>query len=224
MRLAPEDGVFEAHWGGGTIRARSVLLATGVRNRRPPMDEAVHDDALARGLLRYCPICDAYEVTDKRVGVIGDDSHGVSEAAFLRGYTADVTFIAPDTAHTLKKADAKRLEALGVPAVDGPCSAITVEGDCIVVEAAEGRHVFDSVYPALGSDIHSDLAAAAGAELTGAAGCILVDDHQRTSVPGLYAAGDVVLGLDQISNAMGQGGVAATTIRNDLTKDAPLLR
>jgi thioredoxin reductase (NADPH) len=51
-----------------------------------------------------------------------------------------------------------------------------------------------------------------------------VDVRQRTSVPGLYAAGDVVIGLDQISHAMGEGGVAATTIRNDLAKDRPILR
>ena len=50
----------------------------------------------------------------------------------------------------------------------------------------------------------------------------MVDDHQRTSVPGLYAAGDVVKGLDQISHAMGEGGVAATTIRNDLCPTTPL--
>ena len=49
-------------------------------------------------------------------------------------------------------------------------------------------------------------------------GCIGVDAHMRTSVPGVYAAGDVVIGLDQISHAMGEGGVAATTIRNDLAK------
>jgi thioredoxin reductase (NADPH) len=55
-------------------------------------------------------------------------------------------------------------------------------------------------------------------------GCIPVDAHQRTSIPGIYAAGDVVKGLDQISHAMGEGGVAATTIRNDLANKAPLLR
>jgi thioredoxin reductase (NADPH) len=82
--------------------ARTVLLATGVTNRRPPMDEELHDDALARGLIRYCPICDGYEVTDKKVGVIGSDSHGVAEALFLRSYTADVTLIAPDKAMRLK--------------------------------------------------------------------------------------------------------------------------
>jgi thioredoxin reductase (NADPH) len=54
--------------------------------------------------------------------------------------------------------------------------------------------------------------------------CIKVDAHQRTSIPGLYAAGDVVIGLDQISHAMGEGGVAATTIRNDLFEKNPRWR
>jgi thioredoxin reductase (NADPH) len=51
-----------------------------------------------------------------------------------------------------------------------------------------------------------------------------VDDHQRTSVAGLYAAGDVVKGLDQISHAMGEGGVAAVTIRNDMAEKQALVR
>jgi len=54
--------------------------------------------------------------------------------------------------------------------------------------------------------------------------CIIVDSHMRASVPGLYAAGDVVIGLDQISHAMGEGGVAATTIRNDLCAQRPRWR
>src|SRR5690349_4034610 len=53
-----DAGTFTATWGSGEAKARSVLLATGVSNRRPPMDEELHDDALARGLVRYCPICD----------------------------------------------------------------------------------------------------------------------------------------------------------------------
>ena len=69
-----------------------------------------------------------------------------------------------------------------------------------------------------------DAVDAVGAAITGDTSCIRVDSHQRTSVPGLYAAGDVVLGLDQISHAMGEGGVAATTIRNDLAKERPILR
>ena len=223
-RLDRVEGGFQAEWGEGSVTARTVLLATGVTNRRPPMDEELHDDALARGLIRYCPICDGYEVTDKKVGVIGSDSHGVAEAVFLRGYTADVTLIAPHRALDVSEGDRRRLDELGIETVDGPCAAVAAQEDCIVVDTADGHYAFDSVYPALGSDTHTELAEQVGAELSEETGCILVDDHQRTSVPGLYAAGDVVLGLDQISHAMGEGGVAATTIRNDLAKERPIKR
>jgi thioredoxin reductase (NADPH) len=222
-RLDCEGELFTAAWGSGSATAKTVLLATGVTNRRPPMDEALHDDALARGLIRYCPICDGYEVTDKKVGVIGSDSNGVAEALFLRSFTADITLIAPHAELDLEPEDHQRLEAAGIVMVDGPAQAVAITGDCIVVDTAEGHFTFDSVYPALGSDTHTQLAEMVGARLD-EDGCIGVDARQRTSVPGVYAAGDVVIGLDQISHAMGEGGVAATTIRNDLAKEQPLLR
>ncbi|MBA3512593.1 MAG: NAD(P)/FAD-dependent oxidoreductase [Sphingomonas sp.] len=217
------SGLFAGTWGSGGESARTVLLATGVTNRRPPMDEELHDEALARGLIRYCPICDGYEVTDKKVGVIGSDSHGVAEAVFLRGYTADVTLVAPHDALKLAPDDREKLKMAGINCVDGPAQAVAALDKCIVVDTAEGHYTFDSVYPALGSDTHTQLADMLGARLN-EQGCIGVDAHQRTSVEGAYAAGDVVIGLDQISHAMGHGGVAATTIRNDLAKQRPILR
>jgi thioredoxin reductase (NADPH) len=218
-----ESGLFTATWGSGCWQARTVLLATGVANRRPPMDEELHADALARGLVRYCPICDGYEITDKKVGVIGSDSHGVAEALFIRGYTADVTLIAPDKALRLKAEDQAKLKQAQIDCVDGPAQAVAIPDGCIVVDTAEGHYTFDSIYPALGSDTHTQLAEMVGAKLS-ADCCIVVDSHMRTSVPGLFAAGDVVIGLDQISHAMGQGGVAATTIRNELFAQEPRWR
>jgi thioredoxin reductase (NADPH) len=218
-----EDCLFTATWGSGCRTARTVLLATGVTNRRPPMDEKLHDEALLRGLVRYCPICDGYEVTDKKVGVIGSDSHGVAEALFLRGYTADLTLIAPDKALRLKPEDYEKLKAAGIDCIDGPTQAVAISDEFIVVDTPAGHHTFDSIYPALGSDTHIQLAEQVDAELSESR-CIRVDSHMRTSIPGLYAAGDVVIGLDQISHAMGQGGVAATTIRNDLAEKEPMFR
>jgi thioredoxin reductase (NADPH) len=218
-----ETELFTATWGSGQRTARAVLIATGVTNRRPPMDEDLHDDALARGLVRYCPICDGYEVTDKKVGVIGSDSHGVAEALFIRSYTADVTLIAPDKSLSLKPEDAAKLKNAGIDCVDGPAQAVAFAKDCITVDTAEGHFTFDSIYPALGSDTHTQLGEMVGATLA-EDGCFKCDDHQRTSVKGLYAAGDVVHGLDQISHAMGEGGVAATTIRNDLCAAEPRWR
>jgi len=213
---------FIARVGERDYPARAVLLATGVVNHRPEMDDALHAEALERGLLRYCPICDGYEITDKRIGVIGTGDRGTNEALFLRGYSADVTLIAPES-HDLPEASATALDAAGIARIEGPCGNYAIEGDRIAVDTAEGRLSFDSIYPALGSRIRSGLAVQAGARAA-EDGCLEVDDHQRTSVPGLFAAGDVAKGLDQISHAMGEAGVAATTIRNMLAEQRPLRR
>lgn len=164
----------------------------------------------------------SYEVTDRRVAVLGTGERGCKEAIFLRSYTADVTLVAPENGHELDPADFRLLRDAGVE-VEGSCRAITLEDQAIVLQVNGDRLIFDSLYPALGSDICSDLAVPLGAAVAGE-GCLLVDAHQRTTVSGLYAAGDVVLGLDQISHAMGEGGVAATTIRNDLARQTPLHR
>ena len=222
--IEPEGEEFRIVTDHGTYRARTVLLATGVVNHRPAgLLPEVHDPALARGLLRYCPICDGYEVTDKSVGVIGTGDHGMREALFLRGYTRDVTLIAPEAEHMLDDACAAKLDGAGITRIDGPCGNWSIEGDRLALDTARGRMAFDSVYPALGSRIRSHLAVAAGARASDE-GCLEVDDHQRTSVPGLFAAGDVVKGLDQISHAMGEAGVAATTIRNLLSERRPIRR
>lgn len=218
-----EGDLFVARMGDETLRTHSILLATGVVNNPPDIAPEIHDEALSRGLLRYCPICDGYEVTDKRIGIIGSRAHGHNEALFLRMYSKDVTLIAPDGGHALSTEEKARLDEAGIIVQDGPCASLKVEGTTIVVPVAGNAFRFDTVYPALGSVIRSELAVMLGAETTDE-GCIIVDAHQRTSVAGLYAAGDVVRGLDQISHAMGEAGVAASAIRNDLSRKRLLLR
>lgn len=223
VSLQGGPGMFAAHAMEGVFQARTVLMATGVFNRRPSMPANVHDEALARGLLRYCPICDGYEVTDSAVAVIGTGEHGTNEAEFLRSYTADVTLIAPTGSHELDAAQRSRLKNGAIQTVDGPCLGFELMQDGIAIATPTGRRSFATVYPALGSHIRSELAARLDAEVS-RDGCLIVDNHQRTSVAGLYAAGDVVRGLDQLSYAMGQGGVVAVTIRNDLARLTPLRR
>lgn len=70
-RIETVDGkadAFEAIGSTVTIAARAVLIATGVENRRPALDADTHRDALQRGVLRYCPVCDAYEATGLTIG------------------------------------------------------------------------------------------------------------------------------------------------------------
>jgi thioredoxin reductase (NADPH) len=76
--------------------ARNIILATGVFNHRPPLSTQHHDRGVAEGLIRYCPVCDAYEIRDMRIAVLGNDTHGFDEASFVRHYSTSVTLIPPD--------------------------------------------------------------------------------------------------------------------------------
>ena len=222
--LGGQAGDFTAQLPNSRVfRARAVILATGVFNHRPDIAGELHDQALQRGFLRYCPVCDGFEVTDQNVAVIGSGAHAAKEATFLRAYTDRVTIVPPDRDACFDAAQRADLAAIGVAILSGPAAAFRLEADGLSFEAAGRRLTFDAIYPALGSTVRSELARGLGARLTDD-GCITVDAHQRTSVPGLYAAGDVVIGLDQISHAMGEAGVAATTLRNDLAAASPQLR
>lgn len=221
-KLARDGDLFRAEVNGRSLAARAVLLATGVVNRQPRMDKADHDRAMARGLIRYCPVCDGYEVSGKRVGVIGASGHGVAEALFLRTYTDRLTLM-PQNFAELGEDDRQRLAGHGIELVERPVREFRVGDDAIeaVVEGGETL-AFDSIYPALGSEPRSDLARQLGGALSDE-GCIIVDAHQATNVPGLYVAGDVVQALDQISVAMGHAAIAATAIHNRLRKEEGLV-
>ena len=203
----------------GNVTARTVLFATGVDNRRPEMDEAVHREALAAGQLRYCPICDGWEAGGPefgaRIGVVGADGHGVAEALFLRAYTPHVTLFTRNDCQ-LNEDDRADLARQGVAWDPRPVSNYDFSGDGVRLCFADGDAVhIDTLYPALGSEPNVELIARLGLRMDGE-NCIVCDPHQRLGLKGLYAAGDVVAALDQISVAMGHAAVAAVTIHNDL--------
>ena len=90
------------------------------------------------------------------------------------------------------------------------------DGCTVVVDGT--RHVFDTVYPVLGSDAQGELAVALGADCDDD-GALVVDASQQTSVEGLYACGDIVSALNQISVAVGQAAIAATAVHNRLPRN-----
>ena len=140
-RIEPVGRDFRIHAGDRSFDARTVLLATGVVNNRPDMDCEAHDAALAAGLIRYCPICDGYEVTDKRVAVIGTGGHGSAEAVFLRGYSRDITLVSPEAGHELDRECTNELERLGIARVDGPCGGYAIEDGRLAFDTARGRRI-----------------------------------------------------------------------------------
>ncbi|MDP1619267.1 NAD(P)/FAD-dependent oxidoreductase [Phenylobacterium sp.] len=195
FRLDAEGEVFEA---------ATVLLATGIIDRMPEI--AGVDAALASSLARVCPICDAYEAIDAKLAVLGDGPLALREADFLRTYSQDVTVLMLGEA-------AKTAGALSVALGD-----IRFEGrQVIVAQQDQPEQRFDYLYLALGCAIQAGLATALGAGQDDS-GKLLADARQMTTVDGLYAAGDVVLGLNQIAVATGEAAIAATAMHNRLRK------
>jgi thioredoxin reductase (NADPH) len=220
LRKTP-DGRFAATvqetGGGGTRRmeARRVLLATGSVDVEPDLPDL--PDAVRRGLVRYCPICDGFEARGQRMAVIGHGKRGAGEAGFIaRTYSDDVTLLTLGRpTDGLGSEERERLEGQGVRIVEHPVAALDVRDDRIAAlrtgDGAEMR--FDVLYSALGLEYRATLGRSLGAEQD-ANGSLLVDAHNQTTAKGLYAIGDVARGLDQVVVAMGHAAVAATHIHN----------
>lgn len=211
------DGTFTASSGGRTLRSLSVLMATGLVDRQP--DTEGLRDGIAHGSIRFCPICDGYEAMDKRVGVLGPFESAGNKALFLRTYSRDITLFATGSDSAAAPELRDRLRQAGI-VLGGQPSVVAPDGETVRVTAGGGKsYVLDALYPAMGCDVRSGLATKLGAACT-AYGTLQVDEHQRTTVEGLYGAGDVVTDLHQLSVATGHAAIAATAIHNGLTRNA----
>ena len=218
VSLQREGGGFVATAASGAAwRASHVLLATGIVDRMPPI--AGIEAAIAAGVVRLCAVCDGYEANDERIAVYGPVEEAISHAVFLRTFSRSVTAIASEAARpdarSLALAQRARVEVLPMP------SRLRHDGKRCRVEfdpadaADAGTRDFDTFYPVLGADARSELATALGARVDDNRE-LLVDEQQQTSVDGLYAVGDVVSALNQISVAVGHAAIAATAIHNRL--------
>jgi thioredoxin reductase len=169
--------------------------------------------------LLHCPYCHGWEVRDQPLGVLGTHPAAVLHAQLVRQWSDDVVFFA----HRVEVAsfDRARLEARGIPVIDGEVVRLTVERDRLTgVELADGRVVPRAavfVRPAnvprpgwpleaLGVDVDDG-------------GFAAVDRDGRTSAPGVYAAGNVVDPRAPVIAAAGTAATAAMAINADLVQD-----
>ena len=210
-----EEGGFRLDLLGRSLRSRTVVLACGTVDKEPPLPDV--RDAIRRGLIRICPICDAYEAIGKSIGVIGDGPHGAREALFLTDYSDRVALIHVGAGQALTGQDRAALSQGRVELIETAVASLVLDRrriSAVCLAQGEPRR-FDTLYSGLGCAPRTGLARGAGAAVD-AEGRLVVDRRQQTSVPGLYAAGDVVRGLNQISTAEGEGAIAATDIHNRL--------
>lgn len=136
-------------------------------------------------------------------------------ATFLRRLAGIVTVISL----TELEAETEGLHALaaksGIAVRSNPSHLAFDQEGCQFTSDGQAVERFESLYPVLGAKGQTQIAVAMGAE-TDAGGELIVDGHMQTTVADLYAAGDVVSGLNQVSVAVGNAAMAATAIHNSL--------
>jgi thioredoxin reductase (NADPH) len=210
------SGDFELITPRQRATCRTVLLATGIADVQPDMAHLL--TAIRTGHVRLCPVCDGYEVIDKEVAVLGSLEKAIEKALFLRPYTGKLTIVLTE-ATQVSEERRDVIAGAGISLHESPISDLFIEGDEITAVLSDGTQFsIEVLYPALGSVVRSQLATALGAKCM-PSGYLEVDSHQRTSVPRLYAAGDVVNELNQICVATGHAAIAATDIYNTLRRE-----
>ena len=210
-----ESGIFVVKTKTGTQLAKTILLATGVEDVEPVFPNDL--DGIQRGLIRHCPVCDAFEVIDKKIAVIGEGSAGLEQALFMRTYTKDLYLLTLGKTCNWKKSELQKIKAAELNIIHLPVEdielttskvKISFQGDvCLEVNC---------LYSALGTYKNNKLALDLNARMD--KGLLVVNKFQQTSVKGLYAAGDIVAGLHQVCVAESQAAVAAWDINKHCKK------
>jgi thioredoxin reductase len=200
---------------GPALRARRVLVATGLRDVIPEIKGA--PERWGRDFL-HCPYCHGYEVRDQPLAVIGGSAEAVQHALLIRQWSSDVVLLTHG--EELTPESERLLAARGVPVERGPVERLVVQEDQLAsVELSGGRQVPVKAAFVRPSFVPNDaLLSVLGCERDGA-GWVVTDPVGRTSVAGVWAAGNVVDPRAQVITAAGQGSSAAIALNADLIEE-----
>ncbi|TDN91127.1 NAD(P)/FAD-dependent oxidoreductase [Microbacterium sp. BK668] len=190
------DGRFVVTTSGGSLRARSVVLATGMRDVLPAIPGLA--EAWGREVAQ-CPFCHGHEYAGRVVALLADGEHARLLEAMLRPIVADVVALSPGTVRKARRAD----------------------GGMVLTLTDGGQRTVDGVFVAATSHQSAPFAAQLGCRLTPSGG-IEIDAMGRTSVPGVYAGGDLAHvaaapgPLVSLAAAIAAGQLAAATCVREL--------
>ncbi|WP_052173604.1 NAD(P)/FAD-dependent oxidoreductase [Embleya scabrispora] len=201
--------------GGATLRARRIVVATGLRDELPAIPgvrERWGTDVL------FCPYCHAYEVRDRPIGVLGTHPRAVQHALLLRQWSHDVVYFAHD--RDLDARERRQLAARGITVAEGTIKRLVTEDDRLRgVELVEG-HVFPRsavfVFPDMvpHDTLLTDLGCGRDDD-----GWVNTDATGRTGVSGVWAVGNVTDPRALVITAAGQGAAAAFALDHDLVAE-----
>jgi thioredoxin reductase len=200
---------------GSVLEARRLLVTTGLRDELPDIPGV--RERWGRDLL-HCPYCHGHEVRDQQLGVLGGSGDAVQHALVVRQWSGDVVFFSQGS--VLTPDDRERLVARAIGIVDEPVRRLIVEDDRLRgVELADGRVVpRDAVFVRPAFVAHADLLLDLGCA-TDDHGWVVADPTGRTSVAGVWAAGNAVNPRAQLITAAGEGSAAAISLNTDLVDE-----
>jgi thioredoxin reductase len=201
-----------------TFEARRLLLATGLRDLTP--DCPGFRDFYGASVF-HCPDCDGFEVTGKRVAVLGSGRETVGFTLNLLTWTEDLTLITDGRGEELTEEHRAKLAEFDINITDQRIARL--EGDVQAHRLARvcfedgGALECDALFFNLGTFPASSLHEMLGCRLDEECGLVWVDDEQQTSVPGVYAVGDITPRSQLAVVAAAEGAMAAIHIHKSLT-------
>ena len=213
------DGDFAVSLAGGrTVRARALVVATGLKDELPAVPGLA--ERYGRDVL-HCPYCHGWEVRDQPFGVLASGPMSVHQALMVSQWSKDVTLFLHEVAEiTLTDDVLRRLAVAGVKVVPGEVADLVVSDDRLTgVRLSDGTvHDRSVLFTAPRAVPRTDLLARLGARMqeTPFGTYPVIDERGLTTVPGLWAAGNVSGFAEQVINAAGRGYRAGAAINGEL--------
>jgi thioredoxin reductase len=209
----------DAFWvllaGGVRVSTRRALVTTGLRDELPDIPGMA--DRWARDVL-HCPYCHGHEVRDRPLGVIGGTPGAVRYAHIVRQWTHDLVYFTPPG--TLTPAERSQLVARAIGIVESGIEQLVIENDQLRgVQMSDGSVVArDAIFVPPRFLSNNQLLLGVGCDVDDG-GWVNADAGGRTSVRGVWVAGNVVDPRAQVITAAGAGSAAAIAINADLVED-----
>lgn len=212
--ITPDEGYFRITLDNGSgLTTRKVLLATGLKDTLPAI---VGIEQFWGTSVLHCPYCDGWECRDQPIAIVNDGTSALHVAKLLRVLTDDVILCTHGSA-LLSEADRASLQGYGVQVIDTPIHHL--EGDHGQVQGivfTDDRKIArTAIFAQLTSTQQAPFAVDLGCKMS-AQNLVEVDELGHTSVPGVYAAGDLATRMRQVAVAVAQGAAAAMGINSDL--------
>jgi thioredoxin reductase len=200
---------------GQRISARRLLVTTGLRDQLPDIPGL--RARWARDVL-HCPYCHGHEVRDRRLGVLGGRPGAVRYAHLVRQWTHDLVYFTPPD--TLTDVERSQLVARAIGVVEGAIEQLVIDDDRLrAVQMGDGRVVpRDALFVPPRFVPNNRLLVDLGCEVNDD-GWVTTDGTGRTSVRGVWAAGNVVDPRAQVITAAGAASAAAIALNADLVDD-----